>query len=251
MAERIQKVLANAGLGSRRQIEALIRAGRVIVDGKPARLGDRITGAEKLAIDGEPVSVGGTARRAPRHYHLAYYKPAGEITSRSDPEGRSTIFDAIRPPPHGRWISVGRLDISTSGLLLLTTDGELAHRLMHPRYEVVREYAVRVLGELSRPQRQQLLEGVDLEDGPASLLSVEPDGGTGANRWYRVGVREGRNREIRRIFEAVGVPVSRLIRVAYGPLKLGSMRRGETRRLSSDEIRALYEAIGLRSDRST
>lgn len=248
MAERIQKVLANAGLGSRRQIEALIAAGRIAVDGKRARLGDKITGTERIAVDGDPISIQRSARWSPRHYHVAYYKPAGEITSRSDPEGRSTVFDAIKPPPRGRWISVGRLDVSTSGLLLLTTDGELAHRLMHPSYEVVREYAVRVLGELSRSQLQQLEEGVELDDGRAALIYVRPDGGSGANRWYRVGVREGRNREIRRIFDAVGVPVSRLIRVAYGPLKLGSMRRGETRRLTLDEISALYAAVGLPFD---
>jgi 23S rRNA pseudouridine2605 synthase len=249
MAERIQKVLANAGLGSRRQIEALIAAGRIAVDGKRAQLGDKITGSERVVVDGYPVSIQRSTHRAPRHYHIAYYKPAGEITSRADPEHRSTVFDAIKPPPRGRWISVGRLDVSTSGLLLLTTDGELAHRLMHPRYEVLREYAVRVLGELSPSQQQQLVDGVELDDGPAALIYVRPDGGSGANRWYRVGVREGRNREIRRIFDAVGVPVSRLIRVGYGPLKLGSMRRGDTRRLAPDEIVALYEEVGLPLDR--
>ena len=250
MAERIQKVLANAGLGSRRQIEALIKAGRVVVDGKRAQLGDRISGSERLAIDGDPVSIRRSTRPDAHQYHVAYYKPAGEITSRDDPQQRSTVFDAVKPPPRGRWISVGRLDISTSGLLLLTTDGELAHRLMHPSYEIVREYAVRVLGELSRAQIQQLLDGVELDDGPAALSFVRPDGGSGANRWYRVGVREGRNREIRRIFDAVGAPVSRLIRVAYGPLALGSMRRGETRRLARNEISALYEAVGLQDGQS-
>lgn len=250
MAERIQKVLANAGLGSRRQIEALIAAGRVIVDGKRAQLGDRISGSERLSIDGDPVSIRRSTRRDARQYHLAYYKPAGEITSRADPQERSTVFDAVKPPPRGRWVSVGRLDVSTSGLLLLTTDGELAHRLMHPSYEIVREYAVRVLGELSRTQHQQLLDGVELDDGPASLSFLRPDGGSGANRWYRVGVREGRNREIRRMFEAVGVPVSRLIRVAYGPLALGSMRRGDTRRLAAKEESALYEAVGLQDSQT-
>jgi len=250
MAERIQKVLANAGLGSRRELEALIRAGRIIVDGKPAQLGDRITGAERIAIDGNLVAVRQPARRAPHHYHLVYYKPAGQITSRADPEGRATVFDSIKPPPQGRWISVGRLDVSTSGLLFLTTDGELAHRLMHPSFEIVREYAVRTLGELSPAQCQRLLDGVELEDGPAALVSIGADGGTGANRWYRVGVREGRNREIRRIFEAVGAPVSRLIRVAFGPLKLGSMRRGETRRPAPHEVAALYAAVGLEDTRA-
>ncbi len=244
MAERIQKVLANAGIASRRQIEAFIRAGRILVDGKPAKLGDRISGEERLLLDGRPVSLRPPSKNE-RQYFLAYYKPTGEITSRADPEGRSTVFSAIRPPPSGRWINVGRLDINTSGLLLLTTDGELAHRLMHPSFEVPREYAVRLLGELTEQQRQQLLDGVMLEDGLASASDVRIDGGSGANIWYRVTLQEGRNREVRRIFEALGLAVSRLIRVRYGPVGLGRMRRGETRRLSSEEIAALYTAVGL------
>ncbi|NIW25558.1 MAG: 23S rRNA pseudouridylate synthase B, partial [Gammaproteobacteria bacterium] len=165
MAERVQKVLANAGVGSRRQIEGWIKQGRVIIDGKPAQLGDRLSGNEKISVDGRAIRLPGVKRR--RNYFLAYHKPAGEITSRADPEGRATIFDDIRPPPHGRWITVGRLDVSTSGLLLLTTDGELAHRLMHPSYEISRTYAVRLLGELTTEQRVVLLDGVALDDGVA------------------------------------------------------------------------------------
>jgi 23S rRNA pseudouridine2605 synthase len=246
MAERIQKVLANAGIGSRRQIEALIRAGRIVVDGQPAKLGDRLAGSEALLLDGRPIRLRPQGDDE-RQYFLAYYKPAGEVTSRSDPEGRSTVFSDIRPPPSGRWINVGRLDINTSGLLLLTTDGELAHRLMHPSFEVPREYAVRLLGELTDHQRQQLLEGVMLEDGPARVSDVRIDGGSGANIWYRVTLLEGRNREIRRIFEALGLAVSRLIRVRYGPVELGRLHRGETRRLSAGEISSLYAAVGLRN----
>ena len=151
----------------------------------------------------------------------------------------------IPAPPHGRWINVGRLDISTSGLLLLTTDGELAHRLMHPRFEVPREYAVRLLGTLTADQRRRLLEGVMLEDGLARVSDIQSEGGTGANAWYRVTLHEGRNREVRRIFDALGMAVSRLIRVRYGPIGLGRMKRGETRRLSPEEVTSLYAAVGL------
>jgi len=244
MAERIQKVLANAGIGSRRQIEALIRQGRLLVDGKPAQLGDRLSGEERLLLDGRPVRVRLPSERD-RQYFLAYYKPAGEVTSRTDPEGRATVFTDIPPPPHGRWINVGRLDISTSGLLLLTTDGELAHRLMHPRFEIPREYAVRLLGTLTPEQRQRLLEGVMLDDGPARVSDIQSEGGTGVNAWYRVTLHEGRNREVRRIFEALGLAVSRLIRVRYGPIGLGRLKRGESRRLSPEEVASLYAAVGL------
>jgi len=246
VAERVQKVLANAGIGSRRQIEGWIKQGRIIVDGKPAQLGDRLSGDEKISVDGRPLHLPAAQRL--RQYFLAYHKPAGEITSRADPEGRATIFDEIRPPPHGRWITVGRLDISTSGLLLLTTDGELAHRLMHPSYEISRTYAVRLFGALTSEQRGLLLSGVELDDGVARFDEIGDEGGSGANTWYRVSLHEGRNREVRRMFETVGVPVSRLMRVAYGPVSLGRMRRGETRRLSKEEIRALYAAVGLHAE---
>ncbi len=245
MAERVQKVLASAGVGSRRQIEGWIKQGRIIVDGKPAQLGDRLCGHEKILLDGRPLRV--SAAKDRRNYFLAYHKPVGEITSRVDPEGRETIFDEIRPPPRGRWITVGRLDINTSGLLLLTTDGELAHRLMHPSFEISREYAVRLLGILTSEQRGALLDGIELDDGVARFDEIDEEGGSGANTWYRVTLHEGRNREVRRMFETIGVPVSRLIRVGYGPVRLGRMRRGETRRLSGEEIRALYTAVGLKT----
>ena len=250
MAERVQKVLANAGVGSRRQIEGWIKQGRIIVDGKPAKLGDRLSGREKISLDGRALHLPGANRR--RNYFLAYHKPSGEITSRADPEGRATIFDEIRPPPHGRWITVGRLDIGTSGLLLLTTDGELAHRLMHPSYEISRVYAVRLLGTLTSEQRLELLNGIELDDGTARFDEISDEGGSGANNWYRVTLHEGRNREVRRMFEAIGLPVSRLMRVCYGPISLGRLRRGETRSLSIEEIRALYSAVGLQErDRSS
>jgi 23S rRNA pseudouridine2605 synthase len=207
-------------------------------------LGQRIEGTEKIAFDGQPIKLAHAEAKV-AHAHVAYYKPAGELTSRKDPEGRRTVFDALPKPPHGRWINVGRLDISTSGLLVLTTDGELAHRLMHPRYEVPREYAVRVLGKPGPDQLAQLTEGVELEEGNARFDSAELAGGTGANVWVHVTLRDARNREVRQMFEAVGLKVSRLIRVRYGPIQLGKMRRGSTRKLEPDEVAALYAAVEL------
>ena len=181
---------------------------------------------------------------------IAYYKPSGEITSRKDPEGRSTIFERLKPPRHGRWISVGRLDINTSGLLILVTDGELAHRLMHPSYEISREYAVRVLGRISRQQMKRLQEGVELEDGLARFDSIVANGGTGANAWYSVTLHEGRNREIRRLFQALEIPVSRLLRIRFGPISLADMRRGTTRMLGIQELKQLYNSVDLSLTRS-
>ena len=213
-AERIQKLLAAAGLGSRRTIEQWIAAGRVTVDGKVAALGQRALPGQGIAVDGKPVTAAsGAAARV-----LLYHKPVGELVTRSDPEGRPTVFSRLPP---GRWVAVGRLDINTSGLLLLTYSGELANRLMHPRYEVEREYAARVQGILDEKALERLRRGVPLEDGPAAFDRIEASsrkGGT--NRWYRVTLREGRNREVRRLFEAVGARVSRLIRVRYGPVTL-------------------------------
>lgn len=242
MSDRIQKVLANAGVASRREVERWIKLGRIVVNGQPAKLGDQLEGGEKVLLDGRPVKI-----LAPGHERKAYsvyYKPVGQVTSRNDPEGRKTIFSELKPPRQGRWISVGRLDINTSGLLLLTSDGELAHRLMHPSYEIPREYAVRLMGELTKEQLSQLSQGVDLDDGLAKFDKVSRDGGDGRNIWYRVTLHEGRNREIRRVFEKLNIPVSRLIRVRYGPIKLGSMRRGESRSLSAGEIVALYKSVG-------
>lgn len=246
-ADRIQKVLAEAGFGSRREIERWIAEGRISVDGRRVTLGDRISGAEKILIDGRPVRL---KRQSGAHRHLAYYKPAGEVTTRDDPEDRPTVFERLPRPPHGRWISIGRLDMNTSGLLLLTTDGELAHRLMHPRYEISREYAVRLLGAPTEAQLRALTEGVVLDDGPAHFDAIEPRGGSGRNSWLHVTLREGRNREVRRMCEAVGLVVSRLIRVRYGPVQLARMQRGRVRDLTTNEAAALYDAVGMTADRA-
>lgn len=217
-AERLQKLLAAAGHGSRRQIEAWIAAGRVSLNGAPARLGDRAGTGDRIELDGKPLALKAAGAR-PRV--LLYHKPDGEMVTRSDPGGRPTVFARLPPIPGGKWVAVGRLDINTAGLLLVTDSGELANRLMHPRYEVEREYAVRVLGALSPENRTKLLSGVRLDDGIGRFDRLEPSGAAeGANRWYRVVLREGRNREVRRLFEAVGCKVSRLLRVRYGPVEL-------------------------------
>jgi len=217
-AERLQKLLAAAGLGSRREIETWIAAGRLKLNGTVAKLGDRAAPGDLVELDGKPVAV-----KAPgvQPRILLYHKPDGEMVTRSDPGGRPTVFQRMPAIPGGKWVAVGRLDINTAGLLLLTDSGELANRLMHPRYEVEREYAVRVLGELRPDERSKLLAGVELEDGTARFDKLEPSGSAeGANRWYRVVLREGRNREVRRLFEALGRKVSRLLRVRYGPVEL-------------------------------
>ncbi len=220
MSEKLQKVLARAGHGSRREIEAIISAGRVSVDGKIATLGDRVeTGSYlKIRIDGHLVRVAETASEVCRV--LAYYKPEGELCTRNDPEGRPTVFDRLPRLNGARWIAVGRLDVNTCGLMLFTTDGELANRLMHPSREVEREYAVRVFGQIDDEKIRQLSLGVQLEDGPAAFKTLKFGGGEGLNQWYNVTLTEGRNREVRRLWEAVGVQVSRLIRVRYGDIVL-------------------------------
>jgi len=217
-AERLQKLLAAAGLGSRREIETWIAAGRLKINGTLAKLGDRAAAGDLVELDGKALALKASGAR-PRV--LLYHKPDGEMVTRSDPEGRPTVFQHLPPIPGGKWVAVGRLDINTAGLLLLTDSGELANRLMHPRYEVEREYAVRALGALSAENRTKLLSGVALEDGIGRFDRLEPSGAAeGANRWYRVVLREGRNREVRRLFEAVGHKVSRLLRVRYGPVEL-------------------------------
>ncbi|CAN5243407.1 hypothetical protein BH24PSE2_BH24PSE2_18800 [soil metagenome] len=244
MSGRIQKLLADAGIGSRRAIDALVASGRLTVDGKPARPGDRITGTERIAIDGRPVRLAVSAASTPRA--IAYHKPVGEITTRKDPERRPSVFAQLPRLRGGRWVSVGRLDMNSSGLMIFTTDGDLAHRLMHPSQGVEREYAVRVLGELSDTAVEALLEGIELDDGVARLDRIEPGGGRGANRWYRATLREGRNREIRRLFAATGCRVNRLIRVRYGTVTLGrSLRPGQHRPLSRDELASLCRLAGI------
>ncbi|MGC1027183.1 23S rRNA pseudouridine(2605) synthase RluB [Pantoea agglomerans] len=220
MSEKLQKVLARAGHGSRREIESMIAAGRVSVDGKIATLGDRVESSKslKIRIDGHLVSIAESATEVCRV--LAYYKPEGELCTRSDPEGRPTVFDRLPRLRGSRWIAVGRLDVNTCGLMLFTTDGELANRLMHPSREVEREYAVRVFGQVDDDKIRQLSKGVQLEDGPAAFKTLKFGGGEGINQWYNVTLTEGRNREVRRLWEAVGVQVSRLMRVRYGDITL-------------------------------
>jgi 23S rRNA pseudouridine2605 synthase len=243
MADRLQKVLAAAGLGSRREIEGWIQQGRLTVDGKLATLGVRVEPGSKISLDGQPVEL---PSGPSGHEYLQYYKPAGQVTSRRDEKGRATIFDAIPSPRQGRWITVGRLDISTMGLLLLTTDGELAHRLMHPSYEIQRRYAVRLDGRPSPEQLTQLQRGVDLDGELARFESLEPVGGQGRNVWYRVALRRGRYREVRRLWEGVGLNVSRLIRISFGPVSLDeSLRRGGHRPLTPAEVASLYRAVKL------
>lgn len=225
-SEKLQKVLADSGLGSRRSMEALIEEGRVRVNGKIATLGLRVMPEDEIKLDGKVIERLKLKERAPRV--LLYNKPMGEIVSMSDPEGRPTVFDNLPDPKEGRWISVGRLDFNTEGLLIFTTSGELANLLMHPRYSIEREYMARVSGELTDETGQALVEGVELEDGLARFLHISDQGGTGVNHWYLVRLAEGRNREVRRLFEAVGLTVNRLIRVSFGDVELPqSLKRGE------------------------
>lgn len=247
MQERLQKILARAGLGSRRKLEDWIRDGRVEVDGKRAELGQKISGHERIFVDGKRVHLEAPEQVA--NEVIIYHKPVGEICSRDDPQGRKSVFDALPKPQQGRWVSVGRLDINTSGLLLLTTDGELAHRLTHPSREIEREYAVRLLGNVDMPMLERLVAGVELDDGPARFLAIEESGGRGANHWFHVIIKEGRNREVRRLWESQGVTVSRLSRVRYGAIKLErSLRPGSFRALNSAEQKQLYQAVDMRPD---
>ena len=244
-APKLHKVLAEAGMGSRREMEELIVAGRVSVNGEPAHIGQRIMPTDQVRINGKPVKRR-VQTKPPRV--LVYHKPAGEIVSHADPEGRASVFDKLPPMKTAKWLAVGRLDFNTEGLLLLTTSGDLANRFMHPRYSVEREYAVRVVGELAESSRQKLLQGVELEDGPANFLRIRDGGGEGTNHWYHVALAEGRNREVRRMFEAVGLMVSRLIRTRHGPISLPrGLRRGRWEELEENQVRSLMSAVGLKA----
>lgn len=244
---KLQKALADAGLGARREIEEWIAAGRVSVNGDIAHLGQRVAPTDKVKVNGRLVNMH-FAIRVPRV--LLYHKPEGEIVSRDDPQGRPSVFNALPRLRGARWIAIGRLDFNSCGLLLFTTDGALANRLMHPRYRLEREYAVRVLGEIDEVSLKKLTDGIQLDDGVARFLRLLPAGGEGANHWYRVILEEGRNREVRRMFAAVGVTVSRLMRVRYGPIPLpASLKRGQSVELAPPEVQALLRALpGKNSD---
>lgn len=242
-SEKLHKMLAAAGLGSRREMEELIASGAASINGQTAQVGDRVKPADVVRVHGRVVHLP-WQRRLPQV--LMYHKPEGEIVSRHDPEGRPTVFDRLPRLKGQRWISVGRLDFNTEGLLVFTTHGELANRLSHPRYEVEREYAVRILGELRPEQTERLLSGIELDDGMARVDSIVPAGGEGANQWYRLVLKEGRNREVRRLFEALGLTVSRLIRVRFGPIAMPPrLKRGMLQVLSDEEVQQLLAWCGL------
>lgn len=232
--ERLQKALASAGLGSRREMETWISEGRVQVNGETAVLGSKVSARDIIKVSGKRVYIRFEDKRT---RVLIYHKAEGEIVSRDDPEGRDTVFDNLPKLRGAKWIAIGRLDFNTEGLMIFTTSGELANNLMHPRFEVEREYAVRVLGELTEEMIQKLLAGVELDDGPAKLQSLFVAGGEGANRWYRVIIKEGRKREVRRIFEHLGLTVSRLTRIRFGPISLPpQLRRGQKTELDDDMV---------------
>lgn len=245
--ERIQKWLAARGIGSRREIEGWIRAGRLRVNGKPAELGQRISGYERLSLDGKPLRVS-PERQAPRQI-LMYHKPPGEICTRDDPEGRPTVFRHLPKLRQGRWVSVGRLDLNTAGLLLFTNDGALANRIMHPSAEIEREYWVRVAGDISEETLQALRNGIELEDGFARFDDIQPlqalhEDDHQYNRYFSVVLKEGRNREVRRLWEAVGCQVSRLKRIRIGNLWLPKeLSAGRWRPLSVGETNALLDLL--------
>jgi len=241
-APKLHKLLAQSGIGSRRDMEQWIEDGKVTVNDEVAHIGMRVAQGDRIAVDGKPVRLRFLAG-PPRV--LAYHKPAGEVVTFNDPEGRPTVFRRLPRLPHGKWQSVGRLDINTEGLLLFTNAGELANQLMHPRFGIEREYAVRVLGSLDDAQRQRLLEGVEIEGQTASFRSIEDGGGEGANRWYRVVITEGRNREVRKLFGAVELAVSRLIRIRYGCVVLPrGLKRGVWVELDDADVRTIRQVVG-------
>lgn len=245
MDEKLQKVLARAGFGSRRELEEWITAGRIKVNGKVATLGDRVSPKDKILVDGKKLAPRDGAPLAPMV--LLYNKPLGEICTRNDPEGRPTVFDHLPKLQHARWVAVGRLDINTTGLLLFTTDGELANKLMHPSAQVEREYAVRVMGEVTEEILRTLQRGVELDDGIASFNAIRDAGGEGANHWYHVVIMEGRNREVRRLWESQGLKISRLKRIRYGNILIPSfVKAGKYVELPAPEVKMLYQLAGMR-----
>lgn len=240
--EKLQKILADFGVGSRREMERWIEAGRVSVDGKLAKIGDRALPDAKIRVDGHLLHLDIKQRTQERY--LVYNKPEGEICTRSDPEGRPTVFDTLPQLRNGRWVMVGRLDINTSGLLIFTTDGQLANRLMHPKYQIQREYAVRVLGKPTEECLRNLTTGVQLEDGLAKFTYIRDAGGEGANRWYHVGLNEGRNREVRRLWESQGMAISRLTRVRYGCVELPrQLKRGKFDDMDREVVKYLKKMV--------
>jgi 23S rRNA pseudouridine2605 synthase len=246
MAEtpKLHKVLAQAGMGSRLEMEQLIMEGRISVNNEPAHIGQRIQFGDSIKVNGKPIRF---RIEPPPARVIAYHKPVGEVVTHDDPQNRPTVFRRLPKLHQGKWQSVGRLDLNTEGLLLFTSSGELANNLMHPRFGLEREYAVRVLGSLSKEEKQMLLTGVKLDDGMAHFSSIEDGGGEGSNCWYRVTISEGRNREVRRMFEAVGHAVSRLIRIRYGAMVLPrGLKRGACMELDEADIRALVQAAGGR-----
>jgi 23S rRNA pseudouridine2605 synthase len=242
-APKLHKVLAQAGLGSRLEMEQLILEGRISVNNEPAHVGQRIQYGDQIKVNGKPIRF----RIAPPPARvIAYHKPVGEVVTHDDPQNRPTVFRKLPRLYQGKWQSVGRLDLNTEGLLLFTSSGELANQLMHPRFGLEREYAVRVLGALSNEEKQRLLDGVSLDDGPAQFTTMEDGGGEGSNCWYRVTIQEGRNREVRRLFEAVGHAVSRLIRIRYGAMVLPrGLKRGHWMELDERDIARLMQAAGV------
>ncbi|NOU51003.1 23S rRNA pseudouridine(2605) synthase RluB [Pseudoalteromonas sp. JBTF-M23] len=250
MSEKLQKVLARAGVGSRREMEKYIDANRVSVDGKVARLGDRVEENAVIRVDGHIVKIEQQEDRICRV--IMYHKPEGELCTRKDPEGRRTVFDRLPRLDGDRWIAIGRLDINTSGLLLFTNDGELANRLMHPKYEVEREYSARVFGEVTNETLKNLTKGVELDDGPAKFLKIKPMGGEGINKWFNVTLTEGRNREVRRLWQSQEVEVSRLIRIRYGKLELNKrLPQGGWEELTLEDVNYLRKSVKLRNETQT
>jgi 23S rRNA pseudouridine2605 synthase len=244
MTEKLQKILARVGLGSRRALETWIAAGRVRVNGDIAKLGDRVDADAKIEVDGRLIYLKKSQESQCRV--LAYHKPVGEVCTRHDPENRPTVFEKLPKLPGQRWVAIGRLDFNTAGLLLFTNDGELAHRLMHPSYQIEREYAVRVFGAVGDDVLQRLRDGVELEDGRAAFEEIHDAGGEGANHWYHVMLKEGRTREVRRLWESQNVVVSRLIRVRFGMVQLPRfLRAGKCVDLEQEWVDGLRQLVSL------